>query len=503
MTHVFSRLARTFLIFLLFFAVTAAPRFAGAQAVAEVAAVEGAAEAPTLTPEQKAALTADPAQVKSVIELLESETARTDFLNKLKAIKSVQDAETVTVVEEKNGKLEGLKAESQGVVARYRQMLDMYDLNETVLGQWLLMCLSTLVYVCALIIVSRAGGWAKERINQTQARYGLDTSRMGRYFRVLGSIFTIIMTCSLLFTWLIIWDVADIGSVQTSVAYVVIAKLLHILLVIVTGVALWEVLNGVIEFYLTRNDTGNIARVRTLLPVARSVSFAIIAVLFALVLLSEMGIDIMPMLAGAGVVGIAVGFGAQTMVKDYISGFTILMEDLIRVGDVAALGGAVGTVEQITLRKVKLRGSDGTVYTVPYSEIMTIENRTKDFNYYLIEQMISYRQDPEEVYALMRKVDEQLRNDPIFGPLMLAPIDIWGMDRVEAGLAVLKARLQTLPGKQFGVGREFNSRLKREILAAGIEVGNPNKMYVVNETLEDDARESAFRAGAASGAEAE
>lgn len=450
---------------------------------------------------------ADPAQVKQVIQLLESETARTEFLNNLKAVHAVQQqtaptAETPQAVStqafstQAKATDEALKLQSLGVAERYRALLDQYGLSETTMGRWLLMCLSSLVYVVLLIVFSRAGHWLEERIIRLQEKYNLHQGRIRRYFHFFSWIVGIFMTAALLFSWAMIWDIADIGNIQTSLAYVVVGKILHFLLVIVLGIAVWEVVNGLIEYALTNGKSGaSVNRVRTLLPIARSISFAIVGILFALVLLSEMGIDIMPMLAGAGVIGVAIGFGAQTVVKDYITGFTILMEDLIRVGDVANLGGNAGVVELITLRKVQLRGADGTVYTVPYSEIKVIQNNTKDFSYFIIDQTISYRQDPAKLYEVMREVDEDLRADPNYADDILAPLEIWGLDRIENGNGVVKARIKTAPGKQWSVGREFNTRLKAAINEAGIEIGNPNKMFVVNETPTQPEKEPQPKAG--------
>ena len=220
---------------------------------------------------------------------------------------------------------------------------------------------------------------------------------------------------------------------------------------------------------------------QTLLPIVRNVLFFVFSILFTLVLLSELGVDIMPLLAGAGVVGIAVGFGAQTMVKDFLTGFIIIMEDLIQVGDVATLGDKTGIIEKITIRKVQMRDLDGTVYTVPFSEISVVSNLTKEYSYYLMDIGIAYREDPDEVIGYLREIDEEMREDENFKDLILEELHILGVDQFGDSAIIIKARIKTLPIKQWDVGREFNRRMKYKFDKHGIEIPFPHQTLYFGE----------------------
>jgi small conductance mechanosensitive channel len=221
---------------------------------------------------------------------------------------------------------------------------------------------------------------------------------------------------------------------------------------------------------LRKANTNNQSRTKTLLPIIRNIIIAVFAALFGLVLLSELGINVTPLLAGAGVIGVAVGFGAQSFVKDFLSGFTIILEDIVRVGDVVNLGGASGSVEKITLRKIQLRDFAGTVYTIPYSEIKTIQNLTKDFSYYVMDIGVPYTQNIDRVIAALRAVDEEMRKDDSFSFMILEPLEIAGVDKFAEGAVVIKARIKTQPIRQWTVGREFNKRMKIEFEKDGIEM---------------------------------
>ena len=189
-----------------------------------------------------------------------------------------------------------------------------------------------------------------------------------------------------------------------------------------------------------------------------------------------MGVNIGPLLAGAGIVGIAIGFGAQALVKDIITGLFILIEDTLAVGEVVDVGnGHAGVVEGISIRCLKLRDLEGTVHTVPFSDVTTVKNLTRDYSYYVADVSVAYREDTDAVVAVLRDVAEQLKADPAYGPFMLAPLEVIGVDRFEASAVVVKVRLKTVPSRQWSVGREFNRRLKKAFDAQGIEMPAPHR----------------------------
>lgn len=201
---------------------------------------------------------------------------------------------------------------------------------------------------------------------------------------------------------------------------------------------------------------------------------AVVLVVATLTALREFGVDVGPVLAAAGVLGLAVGFGAQSLVKDLISGFFILLYDQIRVGDVVQVAGKGGLVENINLKMVRLRDLAGNVYFVPNGEIGVVTNMTKEYSQYVFDIGVAYREDTDQVCDVIRRVDEELRADPKFGPDILEPIEILGVDQFADSAVILKARTKTLPIKQWGVAREFNRRLKRRFDELGIEIPFPH-----------------------------
>ncbi len=196
-----------------------------------------------------------------------------------------------------------------------------------------------------------------------------------------------------------------------------------------------------------------------------------------LVILRELDVDITPVLTGAGILGLAVGFGAQTLVKDFISGIFLIVEDQVRVGDVAVVNGIEGAVEKINLRTIVLRDVEGVVYTVSNGEIRTLANRSKGFSYCVINLGVDYDDDTDEINDAIRAAADDLMKDPAFSPSVLEPVEILGVDDINAAQVTMRFRIKTLPLKQWEVGRELRRRLKKTFDARGIKLPSP-KMEV-------------------------
>lgn len=210
-------------------------------------------------------------------------------------------------------------------------------------------------------------------------------------------------------------------------------------------------------------------RARTLGSVITKVFTVVIIAIALLMILRELHVDIAPALAGAGIVGLAVGFGAQTIVRDVISGFFLILEDQVRVGDVVAINNVGGLVEELNLRTIVLRDAEGTVHVFPNGAITTLANKSKDFSYYVIDLSVSYRNDPDEIAALLRQIGAELQQDPTFAPHILEPMEVMGVDAFGDWSMVMKARIKTVPLKQWDVGRELRRRIRKEFEQRGIE----------------------------------
>ncbi len=222
-------------------------------------------------------------------------------------------------------------------------------------------------------------------------------------------------------------------------------------------------------------------RVNTLLKLLRQGAIIVIWVVAGLVILREFGVDVGPILAGAGILGLAVGFGAQNLVRDVISGFFMLLEDQIRVGDIAVINGTGGLVEQVNFRTVVLRDISGVVHVFPNGTVTTLSNMTHTWSAYVFDIGVAYKEDVDRVMAIMREVGGALRSDPVFGPHIVADIEIFGVDAFADSAVVIKGRLKTQPIKQWEVGREYRRRLKQAFDAQGVEIPFPHRTLYFGE----------------------
>jgi small conductance mechanosensitive channel len=192
-------------------------------------------------------------------------------------------------------------------------------------------------------------------------------------------------------------------------------------------------------------------------------------------ILQQVGLDIRPLLAGAGIAGLAIGFGAQNLVRDVISGLFILLENQIRVNDVAVINGQGGLVEEINLRTIVLRSQDGAVHVFPNGAITSLSNLTREFSFYVFETGVAYKEDTDRVVEILKNVAEEVRQDPAFGEFILEPLEVLGVDRFMDSSVVIRSRIKTLPGRQWAVGREMNRRIKHAFDAAGVEIPFPHQ----------------------------
>ncbi len=222
-------------------------------------------------------------------------------------------------------------------------------------------------------------------------------------------------------------------------------------------------------------------RIRTLTSVLWTIAVGLIWFVVALTALGQMGINLAPVLAGAGVVGLAVGFGAQNLVRDLVSGFFLILENQIRVGDVAIINGTGGLVEAITFRTVVLRDLSAIVHVFPNGAINTLSNLTKEWSAYVIDVGVAYKEDTDCVVEVMRSVADAMQKEPEFGAVMIAPIEIFGVDDFADSAVVIKARFKTRPLQQFNVGREYRRRLKKAFDEQGIEIPFPHRTLYMGE----------------------
>jgi small conductance mechanosensitive channel len=244
-----------------------------------------------------------------------------------------------------------------------------------------------------------------------------------------------------------------------------LAHSLTIVLIAGSALVIWEVLSHVIERSLEErageNGGPRSARLLTLLPLLRNVVRVVLIVMVTLIILSEINIDIGPLLAGAGVVGLAVGFGSQALVKDIITGAFILIEDSLAVGDWVEVGSHSGTVEAMTIRTVTLRDLYGTVHIVPFGEVTSVLNYNRGFGHTLIDVGVAYRENVDEVIAVLEEIGRELSEDPTFGPSLLGPLEISGLNKLADSAVEIRVGVKTRPMHQARVAEKNQKDLRR------------------------------------------
>ena len=214
-----------------------------------------------------------------------------------------------------------------------------------------------------------------------------------------------------------------------------------------------------------------VKRARTLGALVQRVLTIIVVSIGALTILRELRIDITPILTGAGIVGLAVGFGAQTLVRDIISGFFVILENQVRVGDVAIINGTGGLVEAINLRTIVLRDFEGVVHIFPNGSVTTLANRTKDYSYAVVDVGTAYREDPDAVITVLKEIGKELAADPAFRSSILEPLEVVGIEALGDMQVLIRTRIKTVPLKQWEIAREFRKRIKKTFDTRGIRFG--------------------------------
>ena len=215
-------------------------------------------------------------------------------------------------------------------------------------------------------------------------------------------------------------------------------------------------------------------RILTLTSIIHGLIKIILWVIVVMIILQKFGLNIAPILAGAGIIGLAVGFGAQELVRDFISGFFIILENHIRSGDVAIINGTGGLVEKIEFRTTTLRDFSGVVHIFQNGKISDISNMTKDWSAMVFDIGVAYKENPQVVMDLMKQVGDELQNDPEFKDKIIEPMEIFGLDKFADSAIIIKARLKTKPIQQWAVGREYRKRLKYAFDQHNIEIPFPH-----------------------------
>ena len=338
---------------------------------------------------------------------------------------------------------------------------------------------------------------------ETRIRFPWLETRLNAYVpTVLKTARFIILAVVLAFI-LDAWTHFDLGAWAASDAGLqTLGRVVTVLFIIGLALTAWLLAASWIEYRLNPNANRGepTARIRTLLTIFRNAIAIALVVLTTMVVLAELGVNIGPLIAGAGVLGLAIGFGSQKLVQDVITGLFIQLESAINVGDVVTAGGTTGTVEKLTIRSLGIRDLAGVYHLIPFSSVDKVSNFNRDFGFHVGEYGVAYREDTDEVIEHLKAAFEELRADPTHGPNILGDLEVHGITALADSSVNVRVRIKTSAGMQFGLGRAYNRLVKRHFDAAGIEIPFPHMTLYFGEDKQGKAPPANLRLLEAPGA---
>jgi small-conductance mechanosensitive channel len=311
-----------------------------------------------------------------------------------------------------------------------------------------------------------------------------------RYYPLLRRIVSWVVGVATVLLLLQVWGAhVSLLFQHGTIGHRLASALVTIAVAAVVALFVWETANVMVERRLhrwtTAGDLVRAARLRTLLPMLRSALFVSIALIVGLTGLSEIGVNIGPLLAGASIFGVALGFGSQKLVQDFITGIFLLMENAMQVGDWVTVAGVSGTVEYLSIRTVRLRGGDGSLYTVPFSSVSTVNNTNRGLGNAAVKVSIAYGEDVERATAALMEIGAALREDPQFKDGILSDFAFWGVDSVDGASITLTGQIQCRDSGRWGVQREFNRRVAKLFQERGIAMANPQRSVLIRGDVAD------------------
>lgn len=326
--------------------------------------------------------------------------------------------------------------------------------------------------------------------DELRARLPMLESRLNSYvpatIRFAGWAVRIVVVLLVLDAWrafnLSRWIASDAGAAAIGVA-------VNVAIVLLAAALAWTVVASIIEHRLNLREGGRMptAREKTLLSLFRNAALIVIVAMTVMVVLSQIGIDVAPLIAGAGVVGLAVGFGAQKLVQDIITGVFIQLENGMNENDVVQVAGVFGTVEKMTIRSVGIRTLDGGYHLVPFSSVDVVSNHMRDFSYHLGEYTVSHRESVDDAMQHLRNAFAELMTDEVLAPEILEEISIPGVTAVNEKGVTIRVLIKTRPGMQWAVQRGYNRLVKQHFHAAGIELPYPHMVVYFGQDKQGEA----------------
>jgi small-conductance mechanosensitive channel len=321
--------------------------------------------------------------------------------------------------------------------------------------------------------------------------------RAYRYYPALRRIVVVAIWIATLDLLLHIWGLRPARFLALApIGHLIGSALLTIIIAVVAAVAIWEFANGAAERRLNAwTDAGDFvraARLRTLLPMFRTTLLVSILVVVGLTALSQLGVNTAPLIAGASIFGVALGFGSQKLVQDFITGIFLLTENALQVGDWVTVAGVSGTVEFLSIRTVRLRGGDGSLYTVPFSSVTTVNNTNRGIGNAAVKVAIAHGADLQRAIDTLKEIGAEIRGEDAFKSGILSDFAYWGVDQVDGATVTLVGQMQCKDSARWGVQREFNRRVLLRFTERGIELANPQRNFLVSIARGDDVEGHAY-----------
>lgn len=367
------------------------------------------------------------------------------------------------------------------------------------------MLLATLQTVVAIVLgiavmalISRAIVGGMRLPEEVRRNLPLLELRLNAFVPTILKVVRILVALVVLISIAQTWQLMDAaGWVASEVGRNFLGRLISAALVVLVAMAIWLAVSSFIEYRLNP-VVGSIptVRERTLLALFRNAFTVALIIIATMLTLSEIGVNIAPLLAGAGVLGLAIGFGAQKLVQDIITGAFIQFENAMNEGDVVTAGGTTGVVEKLTIRSVGLRDVSGTYHLIPFSSVDMVSNFMKGFAYHVAEVGVAYRENVSEVKALMHKAFDILQAGEL-GDELLEPLDIQGVSELGDSAVVVRGRIKTKPGMQWAVGRAYNEIIKEVLDEAGVEIPFPHMTLYMGQDKDGSAPPLHLRRAAA------
>lgn len=334
------------------------------------------------------------------------------------------------------------------------------------------------------------------------AQYPGLEARANRYYPLLRGAISVVIWIITIIALLQAWGFNSLEWFSDGrIGDRVLSAAISIAIASLIAIAVWESANAAMERHMARlsrqAQLARIARLQTLLPMLRSALLIAISTIVGLTALSEIGVNIGPLLAGAGIIGVAIGFGSQKLVQDLITGIFLLLENAMQVGDWVTAAGLSGTVEHLSIRTIRLRAGDGSVHIIPFSAVSTMTNTNRGIGNAAVSVNVSYEEDTDRVGDVLKSIASEMRQDPEFNPAIRSDLQLWGVDKVEGSVVTIVGQIECTDTGRWGVQREFNRRVKKRFQELGIRLANPTHTVVLEpaeragETVAPEATQAA------------